>query len=510
MTQSLTIQTAHGLSRNVSIRHVAFGRLCWGVFMFTLGVYLMTASGHLQGQDQEYYYRMAQALIQDGSFAIEPMTQDATTGARGVDGRFYTQYAPGLPIALAPLVAAGRGVAGPIASLRSEDHQTEEDAADSSARFIVSYFNVPITAASAALLAYFLLKLRHPPAAAVFTALAFALATLAWGNSRIIFPEPLQGVLLLLSFLLLWQATRLSALFGGAFLGLAILVKLTSLLAIPGFFLLRDADGRPIWRGAAASTVLGSILVALALHGLYNHMRFGNPLVTAYTSAGGAPLQLGNPLVALYGLLLSPGRGIFGYAPPLLVAIWASGRFHRRHPDWGLSVSVVAALWLSGHSLYSDWDGGWGWGPRYLLPILPLALAPLALCWLDNRARLAAQGLTLLGVLAQIPGATVNFMDAGRQLMTEYAQRCIRCDAFSFRDWYYFTPANSDIRVQAELLLAGRLDIAWLSFHGTWLVPVTVGLSLLLAIPGLVLMCSALSGQTQSHEPTPESHQAAV
>jgi hypothetical protein len=96
-------------------------------------------------------------------------------------------------------------------------------------------------------------------------------------------------------------------------------------------------------------------------------------------------------------------------------------------------------------------------------------------------------------------------MDSGWQVLNEYATRCTKCDIFDFRDWYFFTPGNSDIRVQAELMLAGKLDVAWLSFSGTWVAPVTIGLSLLLALAGLVLIRSALRAQTVDQEPSAES-----
>src|SRR6476660_7087512 len=45
-------------------------RLAAGVFLVTLAMYVLTANGHLQGQDQEYYYRMAQSLALKRSFAV--------------------------------------------------------------------------------------------------------------------------------------------------------------------------------------------------------------------------------------------------------------------------------------------------------------------------------------------------------------------------------------------------------------------------------------------------------
>ena len=120
----------------------------------------------------------------------------------------------------------------------------------------------------------------------------------------------------------------------------------------------------------------------------------------------------------------------------------------------------------------------------------------LALCWLDIRSRLVALGLTLLGVLVQIPGATVNFMDAGLAGHDRVRQAMHPCAyTFDFRDWYYFTPANSTYRLHAELLLAGKLDCrpGFLRL-GPGLLPLTIGLSLLLTAVGLALMRSALSG----------------
>jgi hypothetical protein len=466
-------------------------RLYAGVFLFTLSVYLLTANGHLQGPDQEYFYRMARALVLDQSFAVEPLGQGATTGARGVDGRFYAQYAPGLPLALAPVVGLGHALAGPIGSLASY-HSSHWDRADFSARFLVSYFNAPVTAATAALLARLVVQLGYALPAGAFTAFAFAFASPAWGQARSIFAEPLQALLLLLACSLALKARPFPALLSGAAFALATLVKLTTLLALAGPLVLLARD-RCAFRRHKMTLVffVVPVLAAVALHGLYNLARFGSPLDTRYTSGGGAPLEFGNPLTALYGLLLSPGRGVFVYAPALLIVAWAWSRFWARHRNVSLAMVALAVPWLIGHALYKDWDGGWGWGPRYLLPLVPLALTPLAICWLDQRARIIALGLLALGALIQIPGATVDFMHSGATVLRSYGQRCSPCDT-SFRDWYFFTPANSDIIVQARLLLSGRLDLAWLSFRDSWVTPITLGLVTALGAGGLALVYGAV------------------
>src|SRR6266498_2036358 len=180
-------------------------RFGWGVFLLILALYLLSANGHLLGQDHEYFYRMARSLARDGSFAVEPLGL-REAGSRGVDGRFYAQYAPGLPVALAPFVLVAHHLTGPAASLRPKYLWRHQDEADLAARVLVSYFNVPVTAATAALLALLVVRLGYSVGAGVFAAVAFALATLAWGHARIIFAEPLQGLLLLISYMVLLYA----------------------------------------------------------------------------------------------------------------------------------------------------------------------------------------------------------------------------------------------------------------------------------------------------------------
>jgi hypothetical protein len=488
-------------------RQTSARRVCWGVSLLSLAVYLLSANGHLQGPDQEYFYLMARALALNRSFAIEQwQTGPGTAGARGVDGQFYAQYAPGLPLTLAPLVALGHGLAEPIAAVRPRYRWGHQDEADLAARFLVSYVNAPVTAATAGLLALLVVRLGYPPSAAALTGLAFALASPAWGQARSLFAEPLQGLLLVLAWLTLFRATATRAVLGGGALALAILVKLTSVVALPAFLLLPDSRGRAIWRAPGrAVPLLGAGLVALAFHGLYNFARFGNPLTTGYTTGGGGGLDFGgSPLVGLYGLLFSPGRGIFGYAPALLAAVWAYDASRKQHPAVGSALAALVIPWLLVHAFWRDWDAGWGWGPRYLLPILPIALAPLAICWLHPRARLAALGLIVLGAIVQLPGATVDFMAWGSKTLEMHGQQCVECGLADYRLWRFMEPAQSDIIGHAKLMLAGELDLAWLLFRGTWVTPLTLGSTLALSVAGLALL------KTNGEQPAVDAERLAL
>lgn len=479
-------------------------RVCWGVFMLSLAGFLLTANGHHTGQDQEYYFRTARALLLERSFAIEPLYAVNEAGRIGPDGRFYAHYAPGLPLLMAPVILVGRSLEGVTQGVRSRYNWDTRDEADKVSRFLVSYLNAPLTAATAALLALLVLRLGYPPTAAVFAALAYAFATFAWGQARVVFADPLQGLLILLGVVLLVGASPSRAALGGTALALAVLVKLTTLLILPWVLLLPDARGRPLWRTPLlVCLTLGPSLTALTLYGLLNVLRFGDPFNTGYLARGsggaeavdggsaGRVFSLGfirSPVTGLYGLLFSTGRGLLWYAPPILAAAWAYRSFYRQRRQVALTIGAVCLSWLVVHSFWIGWHGGWGWGPRYLLPVLPLALVPLAQCWLDRRARLAALRIVLVGVVVQLPGALVDFWQAGREARALYIAKCINCNDSRFHAYQFFMPEASDLTLHTRLLLSGNFDLAWITFGGTWVTPVTIGLALLLAITGGCLL----------------------
>ena len=80
---------------------------------------------------------------------------------------------------------------------------------------------------------------------------------------------------------------------------------------------------------------------------------------------------------AIAGLLFSPGRGALFYAPIMLIALVGLVRFGRRHPWETLLVYGPIPFYLLMVSAHPMWWGGWNWGPRYLVPVMPLLLLPM-------------------------------------------------------------------------------------------------------------------------------------
>jgi hypothetical protein len=84
------------------------------------------------------------------------------------------------------------------------------------------------------------------------------------------------------------------------------------------------------------------------------------------------------PLTGALGLLVSPSRGLLIFSPVVLVALAGFGAM--RKEGWRSDLrwwALAAAAQIALYACYSVWWGGYTYGPRYLIDVLPL-LTPLA------------------------------------------------------------------------------------------------------------------------------------
>jgi hypothetical protein len=189
---------------------------------------------------------------------------------------------------------------------------------------------------------------------------------------------------------------------------LGALLKPVLWLTAPAFFLAAVLACRRAGRGAGgAGAAAAGFLPALVSAGLANWVRFGSPLETGY---GDYATQFGTPLLGgLGGLLASPGRSLFLFAPIAALALLA---VRRLSPAAIVLFVVVPALHILAIARWFSWPGGASWGPRLLLPILPLLAAPAIL--LSARATVVALALgalvNLSGVLVA-PGAWIGYVE---------------------------------------------------------------------------------------------------
>ena len=134
-----------------------------------------------------------------------------------------------------------------------------------------------------------------------------------------------------------------------------------------------------------------------------NWSKFGSPLVTGYTQweKESHPLQA-NVLPALWGFLFSPHHSVFLHFPILFFALAGWPSFFRKHKPDAIAAAFLGITLLLVNSMYLNWRGESSYGPRYLLPILPILSLPFIeyLTWLIERPNRIAKSLLGGGTIA--------------------------------------------------------------------------------------------------------------
>lgn len=361
--------------------------------------YAATTRGRLAFGDDLVYYQVTESIVGRGAIDVPPRPPRRGPGQTvpGAAGRFYSKYGLGLSLVAIPAYALGR--------LADDGRQRLAVTFDESGRarsgiriFVTGLTNAVLGGLAVAALFWLALELGYGIASAAAVAAALGGATFFAHYATTFLSEPLSALLLTTAVTAaLRTAARLAAgearaatwttAIGAAAAGLAIVTRVAHapaiaaiglwlglrLLAPPGSF--RGRGSRRLALRLLALWGCGVAAGGVAI-AAYNAVRFGNPLETGY---GRDAVRFTTPLLdGLGGLLVSPGRGVLWYAPPLLLAIPGWWLLARRRPAAAALLATVCLAVLVVSATFYMWWGGGSWGPRFLVPILPLALVPAA------------------------------------------------------------------------------------------------------------------------------------
>ncbi len=335
-------------------------------------LYALTAVGTFTTRDGGVMYDTAMAIVNRHTLALPPHHH----GLPGVDGGFYSKYGIAQSLAEIPPFILGQIVA----------HGATLALGQAIPLALAMLTNAIITALAVWLFFLLAYELWPDARAAACAAVLVGVASPYWPYAKTDFSEPLSTLSITGAVLFLLRARTRPALrnyvYAGAFLALAMLTKLTAAFALPALALYAlyvavatgQRQGPLVLRRLLAWGI--PVAVGLGLDALYNLARYGRLADTGYHADDlpfHAPLGIG-----LQGLLLSSGKGLLWYCPLLLLAVVLWPRFlARRRAEALLALGIVAPS-LVVYGTYPVWWGGICWGPRYLVPLLPLLLMPLA------------------------------------------------------------------------------------------------------------------------------------
>ena len=145
-------------------------------------------------------------------------------------------------------------------------------------------------------------------------------------------------------------------------------------------------------------------LLALAV---YQWICFGSPFTTTVAKTDPRFLTHGSVFVApsldaLYGITVSPYRGLFFFAPVLLVAVVMIR---------DLRIVAVALFFFAVNLCFNGWEAGFAVGARYLVPVIPLLGVGLLRC--RGRMRSAVVALAAVSFAINFAAVAVDPQPSG-------------------------------------------------------------------------------------------------
>jgi hypothetical protein len=399
-----------------------------GTFFFA---YLLLGSREQPWNDARQLHQVAEAIVARGAIDVQMHTPVER------NGKFYAAH---------PFLVSAIHIPGVLIHRAAARIWPR---ADQPARAMGSHLGPSLLGALVCLLfMQVCLELEVSFVAASLSALVLGFGTMVAIYARSPWSEISQTAAFVGFFLWLLRVahapTRRAALWFGIWAALLVNTKLIFALALPGAALYA---GRKILRTHGPEALVRTTITA-ALGGLpgllmvlgYNYARTHSLLGTGYNNLSGGEAFAEKIRVGLWGLFLSPGKSLFLYNLPLVVALLALPHVLRtRSRDWLIALLVTAAPVVIVYSRYSFWAGDWCWGPRYILFLVPIALLP-AVFLLDDlllspRAWIlpAWAGVLALGLWVQVVGGAFywdHFIRIAQDAQTQWLGRPVRTGAY--------------------------------------------------------------------------------
>lgn len=340
-----------------------------GIYFF-LAIYLLPMFPHGGSANELTRWATAVSLVEKSSFEIS-WTEDLigkNVDTAKVGDKFYSNKPPGTAILAAPIYALTRIFIG----------------APDASNIRISWFVMRFFLSTLPLLFLALWFYGRDSDELSLGTLLFATPLFLY--SLLFFSHVLVAVLLYFAFRLIYDSRRIflrNCFAAGLLSGLAVICEFPAIICVlifgAGLFF---TDKRDRWRNIFFFAA-GGIPFAIILL-IYNYAIFGSPFTTSYAYesfpewaevAGQGVYGIGFPTLSnIYLLLFSPSRGLFFYAPILFLSVAAfftSRESKTLRHRVKIAAIVVSILVMCGHGAA---HGGWAFGARYLVFILPLLL----------------------------------------------------------------------------------------------------------------------------------------
>jgi len=253
-----------------------------------------------------------------------------------------------------------------------------------------------------ALLGVILFRLAYVSGADPFKAflmvLAYSLGSIAFLHAILFSGHQIAACFAFFSFFLLFRVSRrsrsdhpqdsiLQCCCAGLLVGFAVLTDYTALLIT--LFITLYVFSLPLRKREKIAYLCGGC-VCIGVLAVYNFKCFGSVFSMSYALQTHTPFQQGAArgifgittpdMGALAYILFSPSRGLFFIMPFFFLSfagLWklCSSDEYRRE---GVLIVAIVVGYITFNAGYYCWHGGWTFGPRFLVPMLPFLAFPMA------------------------------------------------------------------------------------------------------------------------------------
>jgi hypothetical protein len=354
-----------------------------GLFLVLASLYALSGPGRIDMIDGQYRYEVARHVLTEG----RPILRDPALPNRivGRDGEAYSA-GPGRAVTALPLVGLGLLF----------EHQNHE-----LTHFLFSFTSALLSAIAGVVLFMLYELLGVGRMRALGWTFVVACCTLMWPLATSTFDQAQHACIVLVSVYAGLQAARRDspwcAFLAGAAAGALISCQEVYVVLAPTLVLACLRDGETIKqliraRRFFAFAAGGALVVALLV--LHNLWWLGSPLASTTGSSNVLPL-FGNPVMGAIGLLFSPGKSVFLYSPPLLLAVFGWRHLRARHRSLARTIAIIVGVHFALIASLTFWGGDWAWGPRYIVVTLPLICLSLPFVRVRRAVTVAIVGVGL-------------------------------------------------------------------------------------------------------------------
>ena len=341
------------------------------LLLFILSIYLISYSFIWT----EYFIHRFQdtiTLIDNHNLSISNLK---STGVIGVDGKIYSLHGLGWPVLATPFYLIGK-----YTGMNS--------------MVLVSLMALLISGANVLLVFLFSSKIGYSKRSSLAAAIFYGLGSMAWPYAKCLSDHIIETHFIILSvymmYLYMSRKKPYLLIISSLSIGYALNTRLTSSLIIPALLFMlvwKYIENRNV-RGSLKEFIWDTTIFSFSLFPFvgfilwYNHYRFGSIFKTGYqliAARTGINFFAGTPfLTGLYGLLISPGKGILYYSPVVVFFLISFKSFYKKYPILAMIFMYIICSTLLFISKNIYWHGDWAWGPRYIFAITPFMIIPAA------------------------------------------------------------------------------------------------------------------------------------